>query len=111
MKGNPTAQALLQEVFEVVPRSWRGIGMIPSSGLGLRPDYAAFDAETRFGVEAVGGAESADCQSGLVLQGILRPQECPAFATHCTPERPLGATMVSSEGACAAYFRYRRVPA
>ena len=107
--GNRTAQALIQKVFEVVPRSWRGIGRIPASGFGLRPQYSAFDAEKRFGVEAVGGAESTECQSGLVLQGILKPQDCPAFGASCTPERPLGATMVSNEGACAAYYRYRRV--
>ena len=109
MEGNRTAQSLIREVFEVVPRSWRGIGRIPSSGLGLRPDFAAFDAETRFGVQAIGGAESTECQSGLVLQGIIKPQECPAFGVTCTPEHPLGATMVSNEGACAAYYRYRRV--
>ncbi|HJW09547.1 MAG TPA: hydrogenase formation protein HypD [Holophagaceae bacterium] len=106
--GNPTAQALIREVFEIVPRCWRGIGAIPESGLGLRGPYLAFDAERRFGVEGVGGAESEECQSGLVLQGLLNPQACPAFGTRCTPERPLGATMVSSEGACAAYYRYRR---
>jgi hydrogenase expression/formation protein HypD len=107
--GNRPAQALIQEVFTVTHRTWRGIGPIPHSGLGLRPEYADFDAEARFGVQAVGGPESAECQSGLVLQGILKPMECPAFGTRCTPETPLGATMVSNEGACAAYYRYRRV--
>lgn len=108
-EGNRPAQALIREIFQVVDRKWRGIGPIANSGLGLRNEYAAFDAEKRFGVEAVGGPESTECQSGLVLQGLLKPQECPAFGTRCTPENPLGATMVSSEGACAAYYRYRRV--
>ena len=106
--GNRTARDLIREVFEVVPRSWRGLGSIPSSGLGLRRPYVVFDAEKRFGVEGIGGPESEECQSGLVLQGLLNPQACPAFGGRCTPERPLGATMVSSEGACAAYYRYRR---
>ncbi|HEX9009332.1 MAG TPA: hydrogenase formation protein HypD [Holophagaceae bacterium] len=106
--GNRPAQALIQEVFQVVDRTWRGIGGIPGSGFGLRPEYARFDAARRFGVGDVGGAESPDCQSGLVLQGLLKPMECPAFGKACTPDHPLGATMVSSEGACAAYFRYRR---
>jgi hydrogenase expression/formation protein HypD len=108
-EGNRPAQAMIREVFQVVRRTWRGIGPIADSGLGLRPEYAEFDAEKRFGVQGVGGPESAECQSGLVLQGLLKPQECPAFGIRCTPEKPLGATMVSSEGACAAYYRYRRV--
>ena len=106
--GNVAAQGMIREVFEVVPRSWRGIGLIPASGLGLRAAYADYDAERKFGVEHVGGKEDAACQSGLVLQGLLKPPDCPAFGTRCTPETPLGATMVSSEGACAAYYRYRR---
>jgi len=106
--GNRPAQALIQRVFQVVDRTWRGIGPIPDSGFGLRPELAAFDAAQRFGVQDVGGAESPDCQSGLVLQGLLKPPQCPAFGTLCTPDHPLGATMVSSEGACAAYYRYRR---
>ncbi len=106
--GNRPAQQLIQEVFQVVDRTWRGIGAIPNSGFGLREAYAAFDAAQRFGVSDVGGPESPDCQSGLVLQGLLKPTQCPAFGTICTPEHPLGATMVSSEGACAAYYRYRR---
>ena len=106
--GNRPAQALIQRVFQVVDRTWRGIGPIPASGFALRPEFAAFDASRRFGVEDVGGAESPDCQSGLVLQGLLKPTQCPAFGTLCTPDHPLGATMVSSEGACAAYYRYRR---
>jgi hydrogenase expression/formation protein HypD len=92
-----------------VPRKWRGIGEIPASGLGLAAAYAAFDAEKRFGVAGRRVEESPDCQSGLVLQGRIKPHECPAFGGKCTPEHPLGATMVSSEGACAAYYRYRRL--
>jgi hydrogenase expression/formation protein HypD len=106
--GNEPARAMLHEVFEVVPRTWRGIGPIPASGLGLRADYADWDAERKFGVSAVGGREDAECQSGQILRGRLKPPQCPAFGTRCTPENPLGATMVSSEGACAAYYRYRR---
>lgn len=106
--GNRPAQQLIQEVFQVVDRTWRGIGGIPGSGFGLRPEYAAYDASLRFDVGGVGGAESPDCQSGLVLQGLLKPPDCPAFGQACTPDHPLGATMVSSEGACAAYYRYRR---
>lgn len=108
LTGNERAQAMLREVFEVVPRTWRGIGPIPASGLGLRAAFADWDAERKFDVVSVGGREDATCRSGLVLQGQLKPPECPAFGTRCTPETPLGATMVSSEGACAAYYRYRR---
>jgi hydrogenase expression/formation protein HypD len=108
--GNEPARAMIDEVFEVVPRSWRGLGPIPGSGLGLRAGYAAWDAERKFGVRDLGGAESGECRAGLVLQGRLKPPECPAFATRCTPDTPLGATMVSAEGACAAYYRYRRMP-
>lgn len=106
--GNPTAQDLIRRVFEITPRNWRGIGAIPQSGLGLRSEYAAFDAAARFGVEAVGGKEDPECRSGLVIQGLLKPPDCPAFGRACSPEHPLGATMVSGEGACAAYYRYRR---
>jgi len=106
--GNRPAQLLIQEVFQVVDRTWRGIGGIPASGFGLRDEYAEFDASRRFDVGDIGGPESPDCQSGLVLQGFLKPTECPAFGKACTPDHPLGATMVSSEGACAAYYRYRR---
>ncbi len=98
----------MREVFEVVPRKWRGVGEIPRSGLGLRAGYAAFDAERKFGLAELRVEEPAECQSGLVLQGKIKPHECPAFGTRCTPEHPLGATMVSTEGACAAYYRYRR---
>ncbi|MCX8156104.1 MAG: hydrogenase formation protein HypD [Verrucomicrobiae bacterium] len=107
-EGNRPAQQLMQEVFEVIPRQWRGIGLIPRSGLGLRPAYQEFDAARRFQVDQLTAAEAPECISGLVLQGVKKPSECPAFGTRCTPEHPLGATMVSSEGACAAYYRYRR---
>jgi len=110
-EGNQPAQDLIRQVFQVVPWKWRGIGEIPRSGLGLSPAYAAFDAEHRFGVAELRVEEDSECLSGLVLQGKIKPRECPAFGTRCTPEHPLGATMVSSEGACAAYYRYRREPA
>jgi len=106
-EGNRLAQHIMGEVFEVTPRKWRGVGEIPESGLGLRPEYAASDAERKFGLTERSVEEPADCRSGLVLQGRLRPDQCPAFGSRCTPEHPLGATMVSSEGACAAYYRYR----
>ena len=106
--GNRLAQEMVNEVFLIKDRAWRGIGVIPMSGLGLREAFAAFDAELRFQVEGVGGPESTECQAGLVLQGILKPTECPAFGVRCTPDHPLGATMVSNEGACAAYHQYRR---
>ncbi len=109
-EGNRPARDILQEVFRVVHRKWRGVGEIPRSGLGLTEAYADFDAEKRFGVAEVSVEESSECISGLVLRGLKKPHECPAFGTRCTPERPLGATMVSSEGACAAYFRYRAHP-
>ena len=107
--GNEGAQQIMREVFTVVHRKWRGIGEIPRSGLGLNALYAEFDAEKHFGVADYHAEESSECLSGLVLQGEKRPHECPAFGVRCTPEHPLGATMVSTEGACAAYYRYRRV--
>jgi len=107
--GNAAARQLLGEVFRVVPRQWRGVGEIPRSGLGLSEPYARFDAEQKFGVAQHRVEEPTECLSGLVLQGQIKPPECPAFGTRCTPEHPLGATMVSSEGACAAYYRYRRL--
>ncbi len=107
-EGNRPAQQLMREVFQVIPRQWRGVGEIPRSGLGLSEAYAAFDAERKFGIAALRVEEPSECLSGLVLQGRIKPQECPAFGVRCTPEHPLGATMVSSEGACAAYYRYRR---
>jgi len=111
-EGNRQARALISEVFEVGPRVWRGVGLIPRSGLRLRAAYTAFDAERRFGPAPAARADDPECRSGLVLQGALKPSDCPAFGTRCTPDHPLGAPMVSSEGACAAYHRYRRlVPA
>lgn len=110
-EGNREAQELLREVFEVVPRAWRGLGPIPASGLRLRGPYAALDAERRFGLVGTEAPEPAGCRSGEVLTGVLKPTECPAFGARCTPDRPLGAPMVSSEGACAAYYRYRGVHA
>lgn len=107
-EGNRPAQELMRRVFGVVHRKWRGVGEIPRSGLGLWEEYAAFDAEKKFGLADRQVAEPAECISGQVLQGLKKPHECPAFGTRCTPEHPLGATMVSSEGACAAYYRYRR---
>jgi len=106
--GNRPAQKLLAEVFEVSDRQWRGIGSIPASGYRLRPAYAAFDAEQRFGVAGVTAQESPLCIAGQILQGLKKPHECRAFGLQCTPEHPLGAPMVSSEGACAAYFSYGR---
>lgn len=105
--GNRAAQQLMQRVFTVVPRHWRGLGEIAAGGLALAEEYAGYDAERRFG--AVGDATEprAECLSGAVLRGASRPTDCAAFGTRCTPERPLGVTMVSSEGACAAYYRYR----
>ena len=107
-EGNRLAQQLMKEVFRVIPRKWRGIGEIPQSGFALSEAYRDFDAEQRFGVAGYTAEESPDCLSGLVLQGLKKPHECSAFGTKCMPEHPLGATMVSSEGACAAYYRYRR---
>jgi hydrogenase expression/formation protein HypD len=109
-EGNTAARECLQEVFEVRPLSWRGLGEIAASGLQLRAGYRQFDAELRFALEHHPVQEPADCISGLVLRGKKRPHECPAFGTRCTPERPLGAPMVSSEGACAAYYRYAPRP-
>jgi len=106
--GNTHAQKIIQEVFRVMPRKWRGIGEIPQSGFGLSKDYARFDAEARFNLSDICVEESPACISGLILQGLKKPNACAAFGTTCTPEHPLGATMVSSEGACAAYYSYRR---
>jgi hydrogenase expression/formation protein HypD len=107
-EGNQPAQKLIREVFCVIPRKWRGVGEIPLSGLGLSEAYTAFDAGKKFGVAGHHVEEPAECISGLVLQGLKKPRECSAFGAKCNPEHPLGATMVSSEGACAAYYRYRR---
>jgi hydrogenase expression/formation protein HypD len=107
-EGNAPARRLLGEVFRVIPRKWRGIGEIPQSGYGLIVKYAAFDAEARFGVASYTANEPGECISGEILKGVKKPHDCPAFGARCTPEHPLGATMVSTEGACAAYYRYRR---
>ena len=107
-EGNLPAQAMIQKVYMDCDRNWRGIGYIPMSGWCLRPEYAEFDAEKRFKVENIKTKESEHCIAGQVLQGIKKPFDCPAFGTLCKPENPLGATMVSSEGACAAYYRYAR---
>lgn len=107
-EGNRPAQEVLREVFEVSDRTWRGIGNIPASGWRLRQAYRAFDAEERFAVAGIHAEESPLCRSGEVLQGMIKPNQCPAFGRECTPRNPLGATMVSSEGACAAYFNYGR---
>jgi hydrogenase expression/formation protein HypD len=107
--GNVPAQELIRKVFRVVSRKWRGVGEIPRSGLALAPPYDTFDAETRFGIASHTADEPSECCSGQIMQGLMKPHECPAFGTRCTPEHPLGATMVSSEGACAAYYRYRRL--
>ena len=107
-EGNLAAQNTVAEVFEVSARTWRGIGEIPASGLRLRDKYRYFDAERRFTIDVGHVSEPAECISGLVLQGVKKPHDCPAFGTRCTPERPLGAPMVSSEGACAAYHLYAR---
>jgi hydrogenase expression/formation protein HypD len=109
-EGNRPAQDLIREVFQVIPRKWRGVGEIPRSGLGLAGVYSAYDAERRFGLADQEVPEPEECISGLVLQGLKKPHDCPAFGSVCTPEHPLGATMVSSEGACAAYYLYRRRP-
>lgn len=107
-EGNRPAQEKIREVFEIGERKWRGIGTIPLSGLRLREEYLEYDAETRFELEEFEVEESGVCISGEVLQGLKRPADCPAFARECTPRNPLGATMVSSEGACAAYYQYNR---
>jgi hydrogenase expression/formation protein HypD len=107
-QGTPPARDLVAQVFRLVDRKWRGIGEIPRSGLGLREEYADFDAEYRFGLDAVHVSEPAECRAGEVLRGRLKPFQCPAFGKACTPEHPLGAPMVSSEGACAAYYNYGR---
>jgi hydrogenase expression/formation protein HypD len=107
-EGNKPAQDVIRRVFMECDRKWRGIGVIPGSGWCLRPEFAAFDAEDRFEVADIQAEESPVCIAGLILQGLKKPLDCPAFGKACTPETPLGATMVSSEGACAAYYRYGR---
>ena len=107
-QGNVAAQDLVNRVFELGDRKWRGIGSIPNSGLHLRAEFAGYDAAQRFDVGNLHSEESSDCIAGEILQGLKKPVECPAFGKKCTPDNPLGATMVSTEGACAAYYRYGR---
>ena len=107
-EGNLPAQRIMEQVLEVCDRKWRGIGMIPQSGLRLREEFAAYDAERIFGVGEMTAEEPAECISAAVLQGLKRPTDCPVFGGACTPENPMGAPMVSAEGACAAYYHYRR---
>lgn len=106
--GNQAAQQVIAQAFRECDRNWRGIGMIPQSGWCLRPELSDFDAERRFNVAAIQPQESSLCIAGQILQGLKKPHDCSAFGIQCTPENPLGATMVSSEGACAAYYKYGR---
>ncbi|MBI9048413.1 MAG: hydrogenase formation protein HypD [Anaerolineaceae bacterium] len=105
--GNKAAQTMINQVYQPMDMKWRGIGMIPQSGWGLRPEFDAFNAEKKFDVGDINTRESEVCIAGQILQGLKKPVDCPAFGTICNPQNPLGATMVSSEGACAAYFRYK----
>jgi hydrogenase expression/formation protein HypD len=105
-QGNRPAQDVINKAFIESDQKWRGIGSIPRSGWRLRPEYEEFDAENKFSVQMISPQEASICIAGEILQGLKKPSECPAFSTQCTPESPLGATMVSSEGACAAYYRY-----
>jgi hydrogenase expression/formation protein HypD len=107
-EGNRAAQKIIQRVFQPIDRNWRGIGTIPQSGWGLRQEYAAFDAEKRFEVSYIQTKESEACIAGQILQGLKKPVDCPAFGVLCTPDNPLGAPMVSTEGACSAFYRYAR---
>jgi hydrogenase expression/formation protein HypD len=107
-RGNAKAKEAIEEAFEVCDRPWRGVGLIPKSGFKLRWEYAAFDAERRFDLDPITAVEPSLCISGQVLRGVKKPHQCPAFGKECTPDHPLGATMVSSEGACAAYHAYKR---
>lgn len=107
-QGNQPAQQIVKDVFEIADQKWRGIGVIPRSGLRLRAEYAAYDANKIFDLKLISADEPAECISAQVLQGLKKPTDCPAFAIRCTPENPLGAPMVSAEGACAAYYHYRR---
>ena len=108
-EGNPEARKVIEKVFEVADREWRGIGTIPNSGWEVREELAAFDANRKFSVNIAKAPECADCIAGLVLKGIKKPFECSQFGKKCTPENPLGAPMVSSEGACAAYYHFAGV--
>ncbi len=105
--GNTHARKLVEEVFEICDRDWRGLGIIPQSGLAVRPAFATFDASRRFPLKKACGTCATECISGDIMRGVKKPLDCPAFGARCTPEQPLGAPMVSSEGACAAYYRYR----
>jgi hydrogenase expression/formation protein HypD len=107
-EGNKSAQKLIWQVFEICDRKWRGIGSIPKSGYKLRYEFRDHDAERLFEVEEIDTKESQLCISGQILRGIKKPYDCPAFGKQCTPQQPLGATMVSAEGACAAYYAYGR---
>jgi hydrogenase expression/formation protein HypD len=107
-EGNPQSRKLIDDVFEVCDRKWRGVGLIPKSGYKLRYEYRDFDAERRFEVDTIETQESSVCISGQILKGLKKPHQCPAFGKECTPMTPLGATMVSAEGACAAYYHYGR---
>jgi len=107
-RGNLPAQRIMQQVFEVADQKWRGIGMIPGSGLRIREEYGDYDAARIFGLASITVEEPAECISAQVLQGLKKPTDCAAFGIRCTPQNPLGAPMVSSEGACAAYYNYRR---
>jgi len=106
-EGNPAARAIVEQTFTVVDRTWRGLGPIPASGWDLRPELADFDAPRKFGLQSAPLGTAGECISGEIMRGVKKPQNCPAFGGRCTPEHPLGAPMVSSEGACAAYYRYR----
>lgn len=108
LKGNEPAQGVIRTVFQPVDRKWRGIGVIPQSGWGLRPEFEDFNAETRFAVGEILTQESPLCIAGEILQGLKKPAQCSAYAIACTPQTPLGAPMVSAEGTCAAYYRYHR---
>jgi hydrogenase expression/formation protein HypD len=106
-EGNLQARQIIEQVFQITDRDWRGIGVIPSSGLAVRPAYAAYDANQRFTLQPAAAHGVSECISGEIMRGVKKPHDCPAFGTRCQPEHPLGAPMVSNEGACAAYFRYR----
>ena len=106
--GNPVAKQIVTEVYEICDRKWRGIGLLPQSGMCIKEKYKAYDAALKFNVGYIDTEEPEICISGIILQGLKKPNECPAFGKECTPEHPLGATMVSSEGACAAYYKYNR---
>ncbi len=108
--GNPRAQEALDQVFEVVDRPWRGIGIVPKGGYAIRERFGRFDAERRFILSVAAAEDAAECRAAEVLQGWLKPPDCPAFGSACTPDHPMGAPMVSTEGACAAYHRFRSRP-